>query len=214
MNAVMFSRRRFVKTALGAGVACAGLGGSSQLLAASRYEPVMGEDGVLTQPWFMNTFLILPDDLKELSAQGKRLAVFWEQRGCPYCREMHLVNLAKPQIADYVRQHFGVLQLNISGAREVTDFDGQVLGEKEFSQKSRVRFTPTIQFFPDTLAKTQGKPGVEVEVARIPGYFRPFHFLSMFEFVYEKAYARTSFQAYLQEKLAALNAKGLKPEVE
>lgn len=210
----MFSRRRFVKTALGAGVAYAGVGGSSQLLAASRYEPVMGEDGVFTQPWFMNTFLILPDDLKELSAQGKRLAVFWEQRGCPYCHEMHLVNLAKPQIADYVRQHFGVLQLNISGAREVTDFDGQVLGETQFSQKSRIRFTPTIQFFPDSLAKTRGKPGAEVEVARISGYFRPFPFLSMFEFVYEKAYERTSFQTYLQEKLAALNAKGLKAEVE
>jgi thioredoxin-related protein len=210
----MFGRRQFIKAALGAGLVGGGLSGASQLVAANRYEPVVGDDGLLTQPWFMNTFLILPDDLKELSAQGKRLAVFWEQRGCPYCREMHMVNLAKPQIADYVRQHFGVLQLNIFGAREVTDFDGQVLGEREFSQKSRVRFTPTIQFFPDSLAKAQGKPGVEVEVARIPGYFRPFHFLSMFEFVYEKQYERTSFQTYLQEKLATLSAKGLKPEVQ
>ena len=210
----MYGRRVFIKGVLGAGLAGSGLAGASQAVAPSRYEPVMGDDGLLTQPWFMNTFLILPDDLKELSAQGKRLAVFWEQRGCPYCREMHMVNLAKPQIADYVRRHFGVVQLNIFGAREVTDFDGQVLGEREFSQKSRVRFTPTIQFFPDTLTKAQGKPGVEVEVARIPGYFRPFHFLSMFEFVYEKQYERTSFQTYLQEKLAALSAKGLKPEVQ
>lgn len=210
----MYSRRQFVKAALGAGLTGSGLVTASQLMAANRYEPVMGDDGLLTQPWFMNTFLILPDDLKEVSAQGKRLAVFWEQRGCPYCREMHMVNLAKPQIADYVRKHFGVLQLNIFGAREVTDFDGQVLGERQFSQKSRVRFTPTIQFFPDTLTKAQGKPGAEIEVARISGYFRPFHFLSMFEFVYEKQYERTSFQAYLREKLAALSAKGLKPEVQ
>jgi thioredoxin-related protein len=210
----VYSRRQFVKIALGAGLAGSGLVAASQLVAANRYEPVMGDDGLLTQPWFMNTFLILPDDLKEVGAQGKRLAVFWEQRGCPYCREMHMVNLAKPKIADYVRKHFGVLQLNIFGAREVTDFDGQVLGERQFSQKSRVRFTPTIQFFPDTLTKAQGKPGVEVEVARISGYFRPFHFLSMFEFVYERQYEHTTFQAYLQEKLAALSAKGLKPEVQ
>jgi thioredoxin-related protein len=210
----VYSRRQFVKVALGAGLTGSGLVAASQLVAANRYEPVMGDDGLLTQPWFMNTFLILPDDLKEVSAQGKRLAVFWEQRGCPYCREMHMVNLAKPKIADYVRKHFGVLQLNIFGAREVTDFDGQVLGERQFSQKSRVRFTPTIQFFPDTLTKAQGKPGVEVEVARISGYFRPFHFLSMFEFVYERQYEHTTFQAYLQEKLAALSAKGLKPEVQ
>jgi thioredoxin-related protein len=210
----VYSRRQFVKVALRAGLTGSGLVAASQLVAANRYEPVMGDDGLLTQPWFMNTFLILPDDLKEVGAQGKRLAVFWEQRGCPYCREMHMVNLAKPKIADYVRKHFGVLQLNIFGAREVTDFDGQVLGERQFSQKSRVRFTPTIQFFPDTLTKAQGKPGVEVEVARISGYFRPFHFLSMFEFVYEKQYEHTTFQAYLQEKLAALSAKGLKPEVQ
>jgi thioredoxin-related protein len=210
----VYSRRQFVKVALRAGLTGSGLVAASQLVAANRYEPVMGDDGLLTQPWFMNTFLILPDDLKEVGAQGKRLAVFWEQRGCPYCREMHMVNLAKPKIADYVRKHFGVLQLNIFGAREVTDFDGQVLGERQFSQKSRVRFTPTIQFFPDTLTKAQGKPGVEVEVARISGYFRPFHFLSMFEFVYERQYEHTTFQAYLQEKLAALSAKGLKPEVQ
>jgi hypothetical protein len=36
----------------------------------------------------------------------------------------------------------------------------------------------------------------------------------MFEFVYEKQYEHTTFQAYLQEKLAALSAKGLKPEVQ
>ena len=35
------------------------------------------------------------------------------------------------------------------GAREVTDFDGQVLPEKELARKYGVPGTPTIQFLPD-----------------------------------------------------------------
>ena len=37
---------------------------------------------------------------------------------------------------------FELLQLNIIGAREVTDFDGQRLTEKEFARKYGVRATP------------------------------------------------------------------------
>jgi thioredoxin-related protein len=47
----------------------------------------------------------------------------------------------------------------------------------------------------------------------MPGYFKPFHFITMFEFVHEGAYERLSFQRYLQEKVAALQAKGIKPEM-
>lgn len=181
--------------------------------AATPAQAVPGEDGLYTQPWFMQTFLDLREDLAEAAAQGKRFAVLWEQRGCPYCREMHLVNLAKPTVRDYIRDNFGMLQLNLWGSREVTDFDGKVLEERELARRWRVNFTPTIQFFPADLAAAGNRPGVDLEVARMPGYFKPFHFLSMFEFVRSGAYADGNFQRFLQDKFAELKAKGVDPAV-
>jgi len=171
-------------------------------------EPAVSDDGLHVQPWFLTSLLDLRDDLKEASAQGKRLAIIWEQRGCPYCLEMHRVNLARPEIADYVKTHYNVIQLNMWGDREVTDFDGQVLSEKKLAQKSRVVFTPTIQFFPATLAETAGKSGAGAEVFRMPGYFKPFHFVSMFEYVYTKGYEDTPFQRWLQAKADKMRAEG------
>ena len=54
-----------------------------------------------------------------------------------------------PEIEDFVRQQFDILQLNIIGAREVTDFDGEKMSEKRLAERYGIRFTPTFQFFPE-----------------------------------------------------------------
>lgn len=180
---------------------------------ATAAEAKVGDDGLHVQDWFITSLLDLRDDLKEAAAAGKRLAVVWEQKGCPYCRDMHAVNLADAKITGYIRERYHVLQLNMFGDREVTDFDGKVLSEKELARRWKVIFTPTILFFPDTPEAAAGKPGHEIEVARMPGYFRPFHFLSMFEYVYDKRYARDQdFQRYIHEKAAAAAAAGTRIE--
>jgi len=121
---------------------------------------------------------------------------------------MHRVNFARPEITEYVKTHFNVIQLNMWCDREVTDFDGQVLSEKNMGRKFRVVFTPTIQFFPATPADTGGKSGADAEVFRMPGYFKPFHFVSMFEYVYTKGYENTPFQRWLQAKADKMRAEG------
>ncbi|CAA7613397.1 thioredoxin family protein [Magnetospirillum sp. UT-4] len=172
--------------------------------AAEKYQAKLGDDGLHKQPWFVNSFLDLKEDLADATKAKKRLAIIWEQKGCPYCRDVHTVNLADDKIRAYVKDHFAVIQLNLWGDREVTDFDGQVMSEKELARKYRVNFTPTVQFFPETLAEIKGKKGEEAEVARMPGYFRNFHFLAMFEYVWEKRYAKgQEFQRYILEKSAA-----------
>ena len=122
----------------------------------------------------------------------------WELRGCPYCRETHLVNLARPDIAAFVRENFDVLQLNIVGSRKVTDFDGAEMSEKALAAKYGVRFTPTFQFFPESAAGLAGKAPDKREVARAPGYMRPDDFLALFRFVREKGYETKSFRDYLR----------------
>src|SRR5262245_61572647 len=105
---------------IGAGALALGLAGGRV-----RADAVPTEDGLYRQPWFLDSLLELPDDLAAAGNSGKRFAVMWELRGCPYCRETHLVNFARPDIADYIKANFDILQLNIIGARKVTDFDGK-----------------------------------------------------------------------------------------
>ena len=179
------------------------LTGAAGLAAASVVQParaaaILTDDGLYRQPWFLDSFLELADDLDSASKAGKRFAVVWELRGCPYCRETHLVNFARPDIEQYVKTNFEVLQLNIVGSRAVTDFDGTKIGEKALAAKYGIRFTPTFQFFPNAIAGLGGKPPESREVARAPGYLRPDDFLALFRFVREKAYETKSFREYVR----------------
>ncbi|MGJ4903123.1 thioredoxin family protein [Bradyrhizobium sp. HKCCYLS2058] len=165
--------------------------------APAQADAVLGDDGLYHQSWFLNSFLDLREDLESAASEGKRLAIMWELRGCPYCRETHLVNFADQEIADYIRANFEVLQLNLLGARKVIDFDGKELAEKELAERYAIRFTPTFQFFPPSAEGVSTKEPLAREVARAPGYLKPPHFLAMFRFVRERAYERGTFRDYL-----------------
>ena len=202
--------RRTALTGLAATSAMAVLG-SPQLQAAKTSE--IGGNGLHTQKWFLESFLDLGDDHAELAEQNKHLAVIFEQRGCPYCRELHRVNFAREEIVTYVKKNFGIIQLDLWGSRAVTDFDGKEMEERALARRWRAIFTPTMVFFPKDPALVKGKKGVDSEIFRMPGYFKPFHFMSMLEFVNEGHYRTTHFQRYLQDKLAELRTKGIDPDV-
>ena len=164
-------------------------------------EPILTEDGLYRQPWFLESFLELPDDLEASAAAGKRFAVMWELKGCPYCKETHFVNFADPEINGFVRGNFEILQLNIIGSRRVLDFDGEELAEKDLAQKYGVRFTPSFQFFLSSADGLGELPPREREVARLQGYMKPEHFLAMFKYVDESAYDGMSFRDYLRKQV-------------
>lgn len=172
------------------------------------------EEGVYVQPWFYESFLDLREDIGDSAGEGKQLVILWEQRGCPYCREMHHVNLRRPEIVDYIRKNFNVIQMNLWGDREVTDVDGEVTTEKKLARKYRVQFTPTIQFFPPRLEAGTKKPGHDVEVWRLLGYWKPFHFLNSFVYVKDKGYeTEPNFQRWLQALARKMEAEGKEVEL-
>nr|VFJ47521.1 MAG: Thioredoxin-related protein [Candidatus Kentron sp. FW] len=170
--------------------------------------PIMGDDGLYKQAWFLDSFLELRDDLAEAKSEGKRFVIFWEQKGCPYCKKVHTVNLAIPEINRYVAGHFTVLQLNLWGDRQVTDFDGEVLAEKDLARKWGVVFTPTLHFFVEEHELKAGESGRGQWAATMPGYFRPFHFMRMFEYVYDRHYDGLHFQKYVTETAERMRAGG------
>lgn len=164
-------------------------------LASARAAPVRTDHGY-TQDWFHDGFLNLPEDLQEAAADGRRLAVVFEQRGCPYCLEMHTDHLAQAGIEGFIRPRFRIVQLDLHGARPVTDFDGEVLEERHLARKWRVTFTPTVVFLPDA-APAKPRPGREIEVARMNGLMKKPEFLGLFTYVADRAYADgTAFRAW------------------
>jgi thioredoxin-related protein len=124
---------------------------------------------------------------------------------------MHTNHLGISEIRDYVSKNFVMVQLNLWGSREVTDFDGKKMEERALARRWRVVFTPTINFFPASVAEIGGKSGRDVEVARLPGLLKPFHFLTMFEYVRENAYKKQGFQKFVQAKFAEAKKKGIDP---
>jgi thioredoxin-related protein len=176
-------------------------------------EAVEGPNGLYVQDWFHESFLDMSEDLAEAAEQGKHLAILWEQRGCPYCREMHAVNLADEEIRSYIQENFTVIQLDMWGSREVTDFDGEALEERAMARKWGVHFTPTIMFFSNDPASVAGKPADQGEVMRMPGYFRPYHFFSMFEYVRGAHYEKIGFQKFIQARFDRLKEEGKEPKV-
>jgi thioredoxin-related protein len=177
-----------------------GIAGTLATRVTARAQPVMTDEGFYREPWFIQSFLDLPEDLAAARAHGKHFALMWELRGCPYCRETHLVNFARPDIAEFVRSNFDVLQLNVLGSRQVTDFDGEELTEKQLAAKYAVRFTPTIQFFEGTAESLKGLPAPQREVIRIPGYLRPDDFLDVFRYVAQKGGGTKTFREFLKSE--------------
>lgn len=103
-------------------------------------------------------------------------------------------------VESFIRPRFRMIQLDLHGARPVTDFDGEVLEERALARKWRVTFTPSIIFLPEA-ASDRPRSGREIEVARMPGLMKKPEFLGLFTYVAERAYADgTSFRAWWQKR--------------
>ncbi|WP_420339865.1 thioredoxin family protein [Roseibium sp.] len=167
----------------------------------------LGEDGLHKQPWFTITFKDIAEDIETASDEGKRLALVFEQRGCIYCKAMHEKLLSDPEVTDYIKEHFMVVQYNMFGDEEVIDIDGEELTEKTAARKWGYVFTPTIVFLPDELP--EDGTVADSAVATMPGSFGKWTFLNMFRWVNEKGYESDEhFQKYHARIINELRDQG------
>ena len=139
------------------------------LYSSIAYGAKLGEDGLYEEPWIIETFMDLHEDLEEANDNDKRLLILFEQQGCGYCKKMHEKVYSVPEIAAKLQDDFLVLRINIFGDLEVTDFDGQVLPEKEIVKKWGVMFTPTMMFFPEQVPESI--TAAKASVVTMPGAF-------------------------------------------
>ncbi|WP_157015722.1 thioredoxin family protein [Mesorhizobium xinjiangense] len=167
----------------------------------------LGDDGLHKEDWFSITFRDIAEDIETAAAEGKRLAIVFEQRGCIYCAKMHEELLSDPEVRDFIKANFIVVQYNMFGDEEVTDLDGEVLTEKTAVRKWGYVFTPTIVFLPEE--PPQDRSVGEAAVATMPGAFGKWTFLHMFQWVDDKGYeGEEHFQKYHARKLDELRTAG------
>lgn len=159
---------------------------SAVLLAVPVWAAELGDDGLHKTDWMRDTFKDLREDLDEANAEGKRLVLFFEQRGCIYCTKMHTDVFPDPDITKMIEDNYFVVQLNLHGDIEVVDFDGETLPEKDMARKWGILFTPTIMFIDEEVP--EGKTAPQAAVATMPGAFAVGTTLDMFTWVAEKRY--------------------------
>jgi len=139
--------------------------------------------------WFKESFLDLRDDLQEAIDSGKQgIALYFGQKNCAYCKALMEINFTKPDIVDYVREHYEIIPLDIWGSRTVTMFDGDELTESELAVMENTNFTPSLIFFDE-----------KGEVAfKMRGYYKPYRFRAVMQYIVEDFYKTESFRDYLE----------------
>ena len=170
------------------------------LFALPVFAAEMGDDGLHKTAWQRDTFRYMADDLAEANAEGKRLLLMIEQRGCIYCTKMHEEIFPTPEIDALLREKYFVVQINMFGDVEVTDFDGTALPEKDMVRRWGAMFTPTLIFLPEEVE--EGQTANEAAVVVMPGAFEKGTTRHLLEWVLEKGYATDEpFQKYLARQL-------------
>jgi len=164
----------------------------------------LGDDGLHKPDWLRETFKDLREDLAEANAEGKRLLILVEQRGCIYCTQMQEQVYPDPRIETLIRDHYFVVQMNLFGDVDVTDFDGTVLSEKDMAVRWGVMFTPTMIFLPEDVP--EGKTTGEAAVALMPGAFGVGTTEALLTWVRDHGYdSGEHFQKYLASRMMPQN---------
>ena len=160
----------------------------------------LGDDGLHKTPWMRDTFKDLREDLQEANAEGKRLLVIFEQRGCIYCTKMHEEVFPDPEITQLIEDNYFVVQLNLFGDVEVTDFDGEAMPQKDMAMKWGVMFTPTMMFLPEEVP--EDATAARAAVATMPGAFGKGTTKALLTWVKDRGYeSGENFQKFLASQM-------------
>ncbi len=184
---------------------------AAALAAVPALTPGFAEEaapgGLHHEDWFAVTFKDVREDMETARDEGKRLALIVEQHGCAYCRKLHEEVLSDPEVRDYIRDNFMVVQLNMFGDEEITDLDGEVLSEKDAIRRWGVIMTPTLIFLPEEAP--EGGTVREAAVEIVPGAFGKWTVLDLFRWVSEKGYeGNEHFQKYHARTIERLRQEG------
>jgi thioredoxin-related protein len=130
---------------------------------------------------------------------GKPLLVFFEQKECAPCDELHADILQRPASREQLARLDAVL-LDMWSNEPVRRPDGRTSSAAEWARELDVKYAPSLVFF-----DRDGR-----EVFRAEAYLRSFHIQSVMDYVSSGAYLdQPSFQRFIAARADALEAQGI-----
>ena len=140
-----------------------------------------------------------PYDLSPHAGKKARLsAVFFEQKDCPNCEELHHKVLSEQELRAAIKD-FQVIQLDMWSNTPVTTHDGRSTTAREWAKALDIKYAPSIVLFNE-----DGQ-----EVIRTEAFFKVFHNIGVFNYVSSGAYRQQpSFQRYLSDFADHLREQG------
>lgn len=162
-------------------------------VSANTDDPYSFDDTPLTDlikypSWFKESFLALDEDLADAIDNNKKgIIVYFGQKRCAYCKQLLEVNMKLPDIEHYIQSNFDVIPIDIWSPEEVTDPQGNVMQQREYSKKLGTDFTPSLIFY-----NAQGQITL-----RLRGYYPPYQFRAALEYVAGEHYKREKFPVYM-----------------
>ena len=136
-------------------------------------------------------------DLRQ-RAPGPPIVVFFEQRDCDMCEELHRDALAQRQTRDQLAR-FRAIQLDRWSSTPLTTPDGRPATARAWADELGVAYLPAIVFF------DRGH-----EVMRIEAMLKAFHLQSVMDYVASGAYrSQPSFQRFIQARAERLRGRGI-----
>lgn len=162
---------------------------------AAAHEPAPAKGEMHKESFFRPA----PFDLsRKGNNKGQPIAVFFEQKDCPACDELHGKVLPDKATRRVIGKFFNV-QLNMWGNDPVIAPDGKQTTAREWAKALDVKYAPTIVLF-----DAEGK-----EVIRSEAFFKVFHTQGIFSYVDSGAYKKEpSFQRYLEGRADAIRQTG------
>ena len=129
---------------------------------------------------------------------NRPLAVFFEQKDCPSCAELHQKVLTDPETRAVLRK-LDVIQLDMWSKTPVTTPQGKPITAREWAKALDVKYAPTIVVF-----DPRGR-----EIIRSEAFFKVFHTQGLFTYATEGAYkSEPNFQRYLSARAEKIREQG------
>jgi thioredoxin-related protein len=158
------------------------------------HQPPATGGELINEPFFKKP----PFNLTRKGSKARPLAVFFEQRDCPSCAELHDKVLSDKETRDIIVK-FDAIQLNMWSDTPVVTPQGKATTAREWARALDIKYAPSIVLF-----NAKGK-----EIIRSEAFFKVFHTQGIFTYVLSGAYEKEpSFQRYLAAKAEHLREQG------
>ena len=165
--------------------------GESFAAYLERVAPPSAPGALTDEPFFLRP----PYDLQ---AAGPPIVVFFEQRDCDECRDLHRDVLAKDDTRRELTR-FRAIQLDRWSDTPVVTPGGDRTTARRWADTLAIGYLPAAVFF------DEGK-----EVIRVEAMFRAFHVQSIMDYVASRAYrSQPSFQRFIQGRSDGLREGGV-----